>query len=336
MHHALARSIIRHEIFKASLGQLRAHIDKAEKGSLIRCCGLTGSGKSELAVLVARHFAGAPAVWQSGKVPAVFLRATKEDRGRFSPKEFAASAFSAIRTPDLRWAFESERAGLPDEMAAKLAAGLKEGFWRELKHSTNEGVLRRSFQEQAVERGALLWIFEDSHNMCAKTRNVRPADFLQPWMAAVEKAGAIGLFLGTSAMWELWDGEGEISRRCSSIYVPRYKSTTKPERKAFLAVIRILAERYQWDQCDPIRQGELIYLVSLGVFGQIKKFFDDAAARAHGQGRSSIRIDDLLSCVPNEQELRRRKELAAHFDSLAEPASLKTARTLHAELLLGR
>lgn len=323
--------LIPHAGFSEAVAATEAMLLNSRPGSLCRLVGLTGVGKSEVAMRVAQTIAGPRKAWAKGTLPVVFARATKADRGRFSPKTFAATVYAACMRPDLRWTESVQLAGIPDAMAEESSLATDSAFWRDFRAATSEAALRTAVEDNCIIRRTALIVIEDVHAMCACSRTVRPSDFVQPWMAACERVGVTALFVGTSAMYELWDGEGEIARRTKTVYMRRYQMSSKADREDFGAAIRTLSLSFSWEKYDPVRDIETIYLATMGVFGQMLALFERAKARAAGYGRNGISRADLQASVPNDYELKRMAQLAVSFDSLARPADLETARSIYSD-----
>jgi len=321
--------LIPHAGFAEAVSATEAMLLNSRPGSLCRLVGLTGIGKSEVAMRAARTIAGPRAAWPEGSLPVVFARATKADRGRFSPKAFAETMFAACMRPDLRWTECHGVAGMPDRIAEQSLLTTQSEFWQNFRSKTNETALRTAFEENCIARRTALVVIEDVHAMCSCTRNVRPSDFVQPWMASFERVGVTALFVGTPAMYELWDGEGEIARRSKAVYMRRYQTTSKSDREDFGAAIKTLSLDYAWGAYEPIQDIETIYLATMGVFGQVLALFDRARVRAAGFGRDTIARADLQASVPNDHELMRMANLAASFDRLARPADIEAARKIY-------
>lgn len=87
---ATVHSLVHHSHFKSGVKAATRKILGRPFGSVIEICGLSGSGKSEIILVVARELAGTPDQWGVGRLPVAIVRASKEDRGRFNAKAFAA------------------------------------------------------------------------------------------------------------------------------------------------------------------------------------------------------------------------------------------------------
>lgn len=331
---AAATSIIAHPAFVTALNAVQARVAGAPPGSVIRVCGLTGAGKTEILYALARKISGDPTRWASGTLPVAVVRATKADRGRFSTKHFATRMLAAVQEPDLRWTRSADAAGIESVAEQRAAKVQQSSFWASVRERKNETDLRMGCERCWVERGVEVVLVDDTNAMTAVRGSENPSDYLQPWVVATETTGKKLVLFGTSSMHALWDGEGELQRRAKTIYLQRYRLESVEDRKLFVAMLLKMTSTPAWSEVNIAKIAEELYFYTLGVFGQVKKRLDDALDTAIADGREKVTRNDVRSVFPNAVELRRLVERVAEYDALAAPASLSLAKNIYAKTML--
>lgn len=324
----LKRPIFAHPNFTKAVAETKRLVLESPPGSILRLVALTGIGKSEICLAVARAIAGPPASWPRGSLPVSIVRARKEESGKFSSKHFASRSLAAVNCPNLEWAYETHTAGSEASMEIHAKHQQTSLEWRNLLKSSNEISLRTGCEESWVTRGVRLAIVDDAHAMTAVRKGVLPSDYLQPWIATAEAARTTMLFSGTTAMLSLWDGEGEIGRRAKSIFVPPYDFEKKNERETFLQILATLGGGPRWKDINLADLGEEIYYVTHGAFGQVKKLFEEAEGHAVNRGASKVTASDLRQVFPSVGELKAIAQRSVEFSEATNPVSPSVAREI--------
>lgn len=337
MHDAQgSKALFSHPCFAEAVVALKCRILKSPRGSIFRLCAPTGAGKSEIAFAIARALAGPPSTWRPGELPVAIVRARKEDRGSFSPKHFASRMHAAVNQPDIRWALAENQSGLEPSMEATARLTQRSEFWTSLRQNSNEILIRDACEDSWIARGVRYVIVDDANAMAAIRGGAKPSDMIQPWVAGVERTGVSMLFVGTSAMYSLWDGEGEIQRRAGTNYVRRYRIEIQADRKAFISLLVSMTKGSEWEKVDIRRHAEEIYFVTFGIFGQVKKLLFDASNNAAAAERKHVTTDDLYAARPNKHELQRIAARIAEYDLLSAPATHDFAKEIYATIVQGK
>lgn len=308
----------------------RMHVLKAMNSmggnALIRILGVTGAGKSEACMAAAREFAGPADRWGDGRLPVVWVRATKCDRGRFSSKAFALRCFMAVQAPTLTWLGSAGKAGQPDALEYVQSNALDLPFWKGMRSAGSEEVLRIAFADQARARGVKLLIIDDAHAMCSSRRSEAPSDLLQPWLSMARELSFKIVLCGTSAMRTLSDGEGEVSREAHRIYVNRYRQGIDDDKREFSGIVVKLAKEFGFENLVVERHAGFLYDATAGVFGEARALFIRASSIAEADGRSGLQWRDLKQAGPNHSELTELIARVHEFDGLANPLEAKDMR----------
>lgn len=330
-----ADKLVQHPAFKKGFEEVKTNVLSSPPGSIHRVFGLTGAGKTEIALALARTIAGHPSSWPTGSLPVAIARATKSEAGRFSTKYFATCMHAAVNEPDLRWAYrKEEEAGLEPELQEHSQSLQRTKFWCDLRSNSNESKLRDGCLTSWKERRVRVVLVDDANAIASVKGRASPSDYLQPWVAAAEESRTTLVFFGTSIMKSLWDGEGEINRRAQTVYVGRYRLESEAERKLFISMLVNLTSAPAWKDLNIRKMAEEIYYYTFGVFGQAKKLVNDTVDAAKACGRDRVTKDDLRYVLPNADDLRLMAERVAVYDLLSDSASLETAKKIYSNALL--
>lgn len=333
----VALPLIRHALFDAAREDLFDVVSTADSGSLVRFIGLSGTGKSEIALLVMRKLAGPPKYWGLG-IPAMLTRAVKAEQSRFSSKHLTARLLAGMYEPDIRWAIDNKISGTPEAIAIAEAARDSTEFWKSVRQAKSETNMLDAFIKSATLRQLKFIFIEESHAMCAVKKNIKPADYMQSLMSLASDIKCVIVFLGTPRMKALWTDEGELRRRTRTVYLNRYRVDNEVHRSEFARLVRTLAQRY------PLAGGELsdvsvesLYYGSFGIVGEIKAHLNRAKQISRQRSRQTIDEEDIGRALYGEQELRELAAEAAFFDLSSQGGSLSQAKKIyHALEQLGR
>jgi hypothetical protein len=325
-------TLIEHPYFLDACKEAQDLLGSARRGFVGRVCAPSGSGKSEVIIRAAQAVCAAPHLWEGGKVPIAFARASRPNGGRFSPKHLCARTWLGIHFPDLRWLITG-RPGHSDEREERSIAQEETQLYRAVRHGKNEEGLWEDIREGAISRKVRYVIVEDAHAMTGVSKHINPADHVQPWIAFAEDTGVVVIFVGTNGLMKLWDGEDEAQRRARSVFVKRYRIDTPEEATDFGKLLRDISSHYSWKGTyDPVRDGEFIYLLTMGIYGQIQTLFDNASARARVRGAPGIDQFDIRGAASSDALLKKCVRSAMEYDRLIRPATLDDARRVWAEV----
>lgn len=321
--------VIRHRIFDECVRLVLRILHNPGVQTIVRVCGLTGVGKSEIVAMACRAFTGSPSHWAPNTLPVSWVRAGREEGGRFSSKAHSLQTLMSVLDPDLLWLSEEDRAGLLDKLSERMKIAKEEPFWKGMRNSGPEYKLRLAFCDQTAARQTLWHVIDDAHEMCAVTENQRPSAFLQPWLRIARKGGPRLVLCGTTAMDELVDGQGEASRQSHRIYVPRYDPNIAEDRKEFAAVLAALARQFRFDSFSARVHGELLHKQTVGVIGEAVALFERARVRAEADGREAIAYGDIQAAGPNPTEYEGLLDRLRHFEDLAKPVTDDQIRMMY-------
>lgn len=323
------RALVKHPIYEEALGMQEALILKDSPGSLFRLVGPAGVGKSEVGISIARSLAGPLEAWTPQTLPVAIVRSRKVEQGRFSPKWFAGAVYTAVNSPDVRWA-ESKEAGFADLLNESMESR-RSGIASLRKRGKDpvEHELRDAAQEHLASRQTKLLIIEDAHTMTAASRLDDPADYINPWVALAEEVGTKVLFVGTGAMLRLWDAENEFNRRSPIVFMDRYDVEDPIHRRQFAGLVYKAAERYRWKSASLLRKEmESLYFFTLGCVAHLIKLLDVAEAHAKTMGRDAIEACDLRSAAPTRDQLQHQWDAIRRFEKDSQRATLEEAKKM--------
>jgi len=330
------KKLINHRIFDKGVDALMSRLTGLSPGPLIRVCGLTGTGKTEIAMAVARAIAGPIHLWPERTLPVAFTRATKSDRGRFSAKDFAHRAHSSVAEPDPTWAARTNEVGTESAIERRLQELRNSTLWKLLHSRSTEEGLRDGCVSLWTDYKVRFHFFDDVHAFAAVTGKVKPSDLVQAWICAAEQANVTLIFCGTSAMNSLWDGEGEIDRRSKTIFLPRYDLSLNCDRRDFVSMVLSIAGRFKWEDFDVKAHCEQIYYLSCGTFGQVLALFERSLDNARASKRSAITKGDFLAAIPNVDAVEQTIRRAKHYDLIARPAALEGLQQTYEKVMEAR
>lgn len=325
--------LIQHRIYVDGVKALKSRLTGLSPGPLVRLCGLTGAGKTEIALAVAKELAGPVHSWPERTLPVAYTRATKSDRGRFSAKEFAHKTHHSVANPDPSWMIPNHDVGLEAEIERRVEHLRKTSIWKLLHSRSTEESFRNGCVNLWRDYKVRYHFFDDVHAFSSVSGNVKPSDLVQAWVCAAESANVTLVFAGTAAMHALWDGEGEMERRSKPLFLPRYDMQLESDRRAFISMVLALARRYQWDGLDVTEHFDHIYYLSCGTFGQVLALFERAFDHARAENRTAISRADFQSALPNIDSVSESIRRAYVYDALARPAPFSAIKDAYHEIM---
>lgn len=330
----MGRAMFLHPKFVRARRGLQNALDTDEDGQLIFVLGLSGAGKSEIRYAVMPAFAGDPATWRKGGLPAISVRAAPTDRSTFSSKEFASRLYMEMLEPNLKWLVRRASVEDADQVLMHADARLKSPFWRELRSHLTEHQLRSCFEQMAMDRGLRGIFIEESTSMTYTQAGKDPRDHLVNWMCLAEEISATMVFFGVPRMAALWEGNAEIRRRSLFVFVDRYRIREKSDRESFGRLAVSLAERYRFSKADLlVKNLDLAYAASAGVCGELKAYLRRADSLRIDEDQHVIQVRHLEGAIYPSKELDTLHRDAEQFDDLK---SSTPRRAIHGFLKDGR
>lgn len=323
----MSGTIVPHPAFTAARAALDRALAAATPGQLIFVVGLSGAGKSELRYDAMRRYAGLPAQWGIGRIPAISVRATPSDKSYFSPKDFIGRLLMEIHEPNIDWLKSRDDVAHADIVQLQREIVVAGECWKVIRSKRVEHAMRLEFERSARARSLQAIFIDEAGSITYSTRGKHPGEHMVSYMCMAEEIPVVMVLFGVPRVQALWSGNAEIRRRSHFVYVHRYNRQRSGDVENFARLAVTLSQRYQFESADLVRENlDTAYYATAGVFGEAKEYYARADELRAVEGRPAISAVDLEQAVYPARELKTLHEEAGIFDEMVTPADLSRTR----------
>lgn len=303
----LLNGTLEHAHFQAWNREAQACITHASKGTLIFVVGPSGAGKSTLRSHLERTSYRTDDHSSRDQIPLVSVLAANAESGYFSSKDFYSRLLDQVGDPFRRVGVsagdQQTKAMTPEQLAF-----LREEFWSTIRVPMTEIKIRRAFECLAKAVHVQTIFVDEAQSMCLTHINRSPSDHLESLKIMAERLGIIIFLFGTYDLLEIWNHSAQLNRRCRIIHLRRYNETSKDDRDAFFAVLRMYSKSLKFEELRTLdRHAKDILAWTFGVFGEVHGLFERAKLCALSQGRDVLNWEDMEGARYTPVQMQRLK-----------------------------
>jgi len=285
----LNRTINHPKLNKAFL-EVMEKINEGPKGKVFLVYGPTGVGKSTLckrvrSEIISKHIINSKN--NIGEVPVVKLELPSPDNGKFNWRDFYKRLLKEFKEPLIENKITSveKKKTIPNH-------------W-----PTTAPELRESLENAIIYRKTKIILLDEAQHLL----KVASAKSIQDQMDAIKSianiTGAKFFMFGTFELMDFFDLNGQLGRRTSEIYFPRYNVLIPEEKKEFLNVINTFQNHLPfYKETNLIELWEFLYERSIGCIGIIKEWFDECVKEALNKNMDTLSFELLQKHAPTPKK----------------------------------
>ena len=314
--------LIRHRNFQRALLKAQNAAIQADSGQCILITGPTGAGKSEVLYQVLNTLVGAPDTWPPGE-----LHYIQVDCDRSSPANITRNLVI-----DLNRAFHNPFVSLPVE--TDLAGAPR---YRSFRTLINEHDLRGSFRALgAIYKTRYVGLdamehIQPSHPISGEARFDSIKSLALPHKKHVRAHEMVLIMGGHYSLLSYWRANTQLARRVSEIYVAPYQRT-REDILQWEYILQTVDALYPLDEGSSLRLwNDLLFDLSAGCIGILKKLLDDAVVEMNVCGHRSLLLDHIAAAAPPRDKLEQiRQDVERcwpYFESSVSKATIDQIRS---------
>lgn len=265
-------------------------------------------------------------------MPVVYLRATFEQQGRFTPRSLMEKAFRVTNLGELGW-IDRETDGRPKRLSDFSEDSAVLGFYQDPSNLRNETAVRRATIDSWLERQTRLVVIDDAHAITPIKKTDDPTNNFHAWMVAAEEIGTTIVFVGTGRLLSLWDSENEFYRRSKTIYVHRYRHDVEEDALSFARLVMTMADSFHWSSDFALAEHiEAIFHMTCGCIGEVCHLFEEAEGIATSRGSDAIGRSDFDAAAPNGVDLLQMARAIKRFEMRSSQVDKRQAAAVYKEV----
>ena len=270
-----------HPLLMVAKEDLLQAINGAEPGSLVFVFCPTGACKTTLRLKLEQLLAEEPlraGNSDPGHIPVVSIEAMAAISGNFSWRDYFTRLLRCMEEPLVN---RKLRCGTPDLEGSRnrmvVIGSRTSGF--ELQYAAEQALRFR--RPRAV-------FVDEAQHLSRVASGRRLSDQLNVIKSIANRTAAVHVLVGTYELLPFRNLSGQLSRRCTDVHLPRYKSDDAADIATFKNILLTFQKQLPIASDDLMTHWDFMYERSIGCVGVLKDWLVRALASVASGASTSI------------------------------------------------
>jgi hypothetical protein len=277
---------INHPNLNKAFYDVMEKVNESPKGKVFLVFGPTGVGKSTLckrvkSEIILKH--NKISKDSKGDIPVVMLELPSPDNGKFNWRDFYKRLLKEMKEP------------LIDNKISNVKLN---------KHIPNHWPstapeLRESLENAIIYRKTKIILLDEAQHLLKVASPKSIQDQMDTLKSIANLTGSLFFMFGTFDLMSFFDLNGQLGRRTSEVYFPRYNVLIPKEKKEFLSVINTFRNQLPFcKDTNLLECWEFLYERSIGCVGILKDWLDECVKEAINKNMDSISFELIEKHAP--------------------------------------